>query len=132
LIIRGICCLKPGIPNVSESITVKSILGRFLEHSRVFYFSNRGKEEVFISSADWMRRNLDRRIEVLVPIINSNIKQDMVDMLEFQQSESVKGRYLSYDGSYNKIKHRGKKEIDSQEFFMTVELASKKGEYNGG
>ena len=128
LIIRGICCLKPGIPDVSEGITVKSILGRFLEHSRVFYFCNRDKEEVFISSADWMRRNLDRRVEILVPIISRTIKQDIIDMLEYQRSEIVKGRYLNYSGSYDKIKHRGKKEIDSQEFFVNAELASKKGE----
>jgi polyphosphate kinase len=78
LIIRGVCALRPGIPNVSENITVRSVVGRFLEHSRIFYFSNDGKQDVYLSSADWMDRNFFRRIEVCFPILNPRLKKRVI------------------------------------------------------
>lgn len=120
LIVRGICCLKPGVTSISENITVKSIVGRFLEHSRIFYFHNNGNKEVFLSSADWMRRNLDRRVEILVPVENPSIKERIIMMLEVEIKDNTRGRYLCDDGSYVKIRERGKKPLDAQEFFMNV------------
>ena len=82
LIVRGICALRPGMPGISENITVRSIVGRFLEHSRVYYFHNEGQPEVFCSSADWMERNFFRRIEACFPILEPALKQRIIDDLE--------------------------------------------------
>jgi len=118
LVIRGICCLKPGIPEISDNITVRSIVGRFLEHSRIFYFYNNGIEDIYLSSADWMPRNLDRRVELLFPIENKNIKKRIVDILEKILEDNNKARVLNADGKYFKIDKRGKKLIDSQNYFI--------------
>ena len=79
LIIRGMCCLRPGVPDLSENIRVMSIVGRFLEHSRIFHFRNGGDDEIYIGSADWMARNLDRRVEVVIPVISPDIRKTLRD-----------------------------------------------------
>ena len=105
LIVRGICCLKVGIPGVSENITVRSIVGNFLEHSRIFYFWNDGNTEVYMGSADWMPRNLDRRVEIIFPV------------LEEEFADNVKARVMQADGTYEKLDKRGKVLVNSQEQF---------------
>jgi polyphosphate kinase len=100
LIVRGICCLKPGLPGVSDNIRVISVVGRFLEHSRAFYFLNGGEEEVFISSADWMPRNLDRRIEVAVPIQDLHHRIVIRDILELLWRDNRQAWDLHADGTY--------------------------------
>ncbi|HAW08865.1 MAG TPA: polyphosphate kinase 1, partial [Bacteroidetes bacterium] len=77
LLVRGVCCLRPGMPEISENIEVRSILGRFLEHSRIFYFKNGGEEEFYLSSADWMSRNLHNRVEVMFPIYHKNLRNTL-------------------------------------------------------
>lgn len=103
LIIRGICCLKPGIPNVSETIRVTSIVGRFLEHHRIFYFHHNGEEQLYLSSADMMTRNMERRIEILFPILQSSIRQRIKTMLSLMLSDNVKARYQTSDGVYHYV-----------------------------
>ena len=100
LIVRGICCLRPGLPGVSESIRVISIVGRFLEHSRAFYFLNGGEEEVYIGSADWMPRNLDRRIESVTPIDSATDRQALRDLLLFMWEDNRQAWELQPDGTY--------------------------------
>jgi polyphosphate kinase len=100
LIIRGICCLRPGIEGVSENIRVISVIGRFLEHSRIFYFYNQGEEEIYIGSADWMQRNLDRRIEAVVPIDDPHIFRDLKHILEIMLSDNRQAWELQPDGNY--------------------------------
>jgi polyphosphate kinase len=89
LIVRGICCLRPGIPEVSDRIHVVSIIGRFLEHSRAFYFQNGGAEEVYIGSADWMPRNLDRRIESVFPVTDPTHRQTIRDLLNLMWRKAI-------------------------------------------
>jgi polyphosphate kinase len=103
LIVRGVCALRPGIPGVSETITVRSILDRFLEHSRVYWFGNGGSPEVYISSADWMSRNMDRRVELLFPVYDHRIKRKLRDTLELYLDDNVKARELQNDGSYVRV-----------------------------
>lgn len=117
LVVRGICCLKVGIPGVSENISVRSIVGNFLEHSRIFYFHNDGQEEIYMGSADWMPRNLDRRVEILFPVENEALKEQVKHILEVQLMDNVKAHILQADGTYEKIDKRGKKLINSQEQF---------------
>lgn len=100
LIVRGMCCLRPGIPNVSENIRVISIIGRFLEHSRIYYFQNGGDAKVFIGSADWMTRNLDRRVEVITPIEDPEISNDLQEILGIMLSDNRQAWDMHSDGSY--------------------------------
>jgi polyphosphate kinase len=100
LIIRGICCLRPGVPGVSESIRVRSIIGRFLEHTRVYYFLNDGKGEVFASSADWMDRNLHRRVESCFPIEDKKIRERVINELNVYLQDNMQAWELQSDGSY--------------------------------
>jgi polyphosphate kinase len=100
LIIRGICCLRPGLPEVSENIRVISIIGRFLEHSRIFYFYNGGQEEVYIGSADWMTRNLTRRVEAVTPIDEPAIAKELEEILGIMLSDNRQAWELQSDGSY--------------------------------
>ncbi|MDZ4684050.1 MAG: polyphosphate kinase 1 [Planctomycetaceae bacterium] len=101
--IRGICCLRPGVPGLSENITVTSVIDRFLEHSRILYFHHGGDERLFISSADWMPRNLDRRVELLVPVEQPAAKVRLLTILKLHLQDSVKARRLLPDGSYAKV-----------------------------
>ncbi|MDB9447824.1 polyphosphate kinase 1 [Anabaena sp. CS-542/02] len=100
LIIRGICCLRPGLKNVSENIRVISIIGRFLEHSRIYYFHNNGQEEIYIGSADWMSRNLDRRVEVITPIKDPDIAKDLQEILGIMLADNRQAWELQSDGTY--------------------------------
>ncbi|AND83465.1 RNA degradosome polyphosphate kinase [Clostridium tyrobutyricum] len=122
LIVRGICCLKPKIPQISDNITVISIVGRFLEHSRIFYFYNEGEELIYLSSADWMNRNLDRRVELLFPIENIEIKEKIKRTLRIYLKDTLGAKQLNNDGTYSRIDKRGKKPLDSQETFYQYSL----------
>lgn len=117
LIVRGICCLRTGIAGVSENITVRSIVGTFLEHSRIYYFWNDGKEEVYCSSADWMPRNLDRRVEILFPIDHDFLKKQVINILKVVLSDNVKAQIMQPDGTYERIDRRGKVLLCAQEYF---------------
>lgn len=114
LIVRGICCLKVGIPGISENIEVRSIVGNFLEHSRIFYFLNDGAEEVYMGSADWMPRNLDRRVEILFPVLNEAIREQVKHILTVELSDNTKAHLLKPDGNYEKVDKRGKVLVNSQ------------------
>jgi polyphosphate kinase len=100
LLVRGFCCLRPGVPGVSENIRVTSIVSRFLEHSRIYYFRNGGTEEVYLGSADLMRRNLDHREEIVFPIANSNLLRRLKQILQIYLADEAKARFLRSDGSY--------------------------------
>ena len=133
LIVRGICCIKSGIPGISENITVRSIIGEFLEHSRIYYFWNDGKDEVYCSSADWMPRNLDRRVEILFPIDNDSLKEEILEMLKILLSDNVKAQLMQPDGTYERIDRRGKVLLCAQDYFAEeakkfLEISEKKDE----
>lgn len=118
LIIRGICCLKTGIPGISENITVHSLVGNFLEHARVFYFYSNGFEEVYMGSADWMPRNLDKRVEIVFPVEDPELKEEVIHILDIQLADNRKRRILLPDGSYERIDRRGgKPALIAQDFF---------------
>lgn len=104
LIIRGICCLRPGVPGISDNIRVRSIVGRFLEHSRVYYFYANGDEKVFCSSADWMDRNFFQRVEISFPIANKEIKRRLITDLDIYLSDNTHAWELQSDGSYMRLK----------------------------
>jgi len=104
LIVRSICCLRPGLEGISENIRVISILGRYLEHSRIYYFYNGGDEEVYMGSADLMPRNLNRRVEVIFPVENPKIIRNVRDeILETYISDNLKARLMQPDGSYLRV-----------------------------
>ncbi len=103
LSIRGVCCLRPGVPGLSENITVSSVIDRFLEHSRLLYFYHGGDDRLFISSADWMPRNLDRRVELLVPVEDSAAKARLLSILKLHMQDTAKGRRLLPDGRYERV-----------------------------
>ena len=117
LIIRGICCLKVGIPGISENIRVRSLVGNFLEHARIFYFKNDGDEEFYMASADWMPRNLDKRVEILFPVEDPRLREEARHILNIQLEDNVKAHILQPDGSYEKIDKRGKTLICAQDYF---------------
>jgi polyphosphate kinase len=123
LIVRGVCSLRPGVPGVSETIRVRSIIGRFLEHSRIFYFRNGGEEQVYVGSADLMPRNLNRRVEVLFPIENQRIVRRIRDtILEKYLHDEAAARIMQPDGSYQRVKpHAAKKMLDAQDWFLKNE-----------
>jgi polyphosphate kinase len=128
LCVRGMCCLKPGVPGLSERIAVHSIVGRYLEHSRIFYFENGGVPEVWLSSADWMQRNLDRRVEVAFPVEQPDLKQRLIDMLDIFMKDNVKARVMREDGSYSPpVIGEDEERLSAQEFFM-AEAVRKAGE----
>lgn len=119
LIVRGICCLKPGVEGVSENIEVKSIIGRLLEHSRIFYFKNGGEEEYLLSSADWMSRNMHRRVEIMFPVLDKNIQTQLKHILNIYLKDNLQSWVLDKDGNYTKIEpEKGKRALSSQEYFI--------------
>jgi len=127
LIVRGVCCLIPGKKGLSENISVRSIVGRYLEHSRIFYFYNNGKEEFYLSSADLMQRNLDRRVEVVFPIKDNNLKDRLKTILEIYLKDNIKARILDSEGKYHFIKINSKeKPVNSQEWLMEHSVRSNK------
>lgn len=127
LIVRGICCLRTGIPGVSENITVRSIVGNFLEHSRIFYFENDEHYEIYCGSADWMPRNLERRVEILFPVDRPELKERLLHILQCQLEDNAKASVLQGNGSYLKAEKRRKRPCNSQEEFCleAAEMAKK-------
>ena len=123
LIVRGVCVLRPGIEGLSENIRVVSIVWRFLEHSRIFYFANGGNEEIYIGSADWMRRNLDNRVEVVVPIKDRRIHRNIKDILEVYLQDTANSQILKPKGNYEKIlPAEGQTPFDSQMHFVGMDF----------
>lgn len=121
LVIRGICCLRPGIPKVSENIRVISIIDRFLEHSRIFYFHHHGDEKIYLSSADWMTRNMEKRIELLFPVHEKLIKKRIKAILDIYLTDNVKARIQNKDGGYSYVeKKQGAPTIQSQRIFYQM------------
>jgi polyphosphate kinase len=117
LIVRGICCLRAGIPGLSENIHVRSIVGTFLEHARIFYFENNGEPEYYMGSADWMPRNLDKRVEILFPVEDPVLKKEVKHILDIQLADTKKAHILMPDGNYEKVDQRGKAVLNSQMYF---------------
>ena len=126
LIIRGICCLKTGIPGVSETIHVRSIVGNFLEHARIFYFRNGGNEEFYMGSADWMPRNLDKRVEIMFPVEDPVLREKVRHILQVQLDDNVKAHILQPSGIYEKIDKRGKVLVNAQETFCEEAIVAAK------
>lgn len=124
LIVRGICCIKAGVKGLSDNISVRSIVGNFLEHSRIFYFYNDGFEDIYMGSADWMPRNLDKRVEITFPVEDPELKKQIKEILKIQLSDTLKAHIMQPDGSYEKQDLRGKRRLDSQVYYM--EKASNK------
>ncbi|GAP95119.1 polyphosphate kinase 1 [Leptolyngbya sp. NIES-2104] len=121
LIVRGICCLRPGVKEISENIRVISIVGRFLEHARIFYFDNGGEAEVYIGSADWMPRNLDRRVEAVVIVDDPNLSQDLQEILGIMLADNRHAWELQSDGKYVQRQPQGDQpEQSSQQIFMNM------------
>jgi polyphosphate kinase len=131
LLVRGICCLVPGVKGVSENIEVRSIIGRFLEHSRVFYFKNTGKEEIYLSSADWMTRNLHKRVELMFPIFDKSLKKEMKKLLEIYWKDNTKSWRLKPDGTYELLQpSEGEEPFSAQQFFLDELMKFKKKKKN--
>ena len=128
LVIRGICCLRTGIPGVSEHIHVTSIVGTFLEHSRIFYFYNNGQEDIYMGSADWMPRNLDRRVEIVFPVEDDVIKDRIKHILDVLLRDNLKAYAMLPDGTYAKMSRRGKQAIGAQMTFCREAMEGAKEE----
>ncbi|HZD93633.1 MAG TPA: polyphosphate kinase 1, partial [Candidatus Sulfotelmatobacter sp.] len=122
LIVRGMCSLRPGVPGISDNIVVRSVVGRFLEHSRIFYFENGGDEELYISSADWMPRNLYERVEVLCPVVDSVLQRRLKDeILAAYLADNIKVRLLDRNGQYSHVsRQRGQRDFSAQDFLIAV------------
>lgn len=126
LIVRGICCLKVGIPGISENIQVRSIVGNFLEHARIFYFYNGGFEDVYMGSADWMPRNLDKRVEITFPVEDEKLKQEAISILQLQLADTLKAHILQPGGrEYAKQDLRGLEKIGAQNEFCRQAMQKK-------
>ena len=122
LTVRGVCCLRPGLTDVSRRITVRSIVGRFLEHSRIFRFENAGEPELYLSSADWMPRNLDRRVELLFPIRDERIQERILRIMALQKRDTAKAWLLDSSGGYERISPPdGEECFNSQEALLKAE-----------
>lgn len=128
LIVRGICSLKAGVPGLSENITVHSIVGNFLEHARIFYFENDNSPELYMGSADWMPRNLDRRVEIMFPVEDETLVEQILHVLKVQFQDNVKAHILQPSGTYEKPDKRGKVLVNSQEQFCEEAIRNVKEE----
>jgi polyphosphate kinase len=115
LIVRGICCLRPGIPGLSDRIRVISIVDRYLEHARVFYFHNGGHSEYWLASADWMPRNLDHRVEIAFPVLDPRLQSEIREVLEVQLTDTAKAREIQIDGSSTRVRVGAGPPVRSQE-----------------
>ena len=128
LLVRGLCCLRPGIPGISEHIRVTSIVGRFLEHSRVYYFRNGGNEIIYLGSADLMRRNLSHRVEILFPVLNPRLIRRVKDFLDVELADEKRAYQLHSDGSYGRSSRHNQADVmDSQLHMLTHERAPQQG-----
>lgn len=124
LIVRGICCLVPGVEGISDNITVYSIVGQLLEHSRIFRFENGGEPAVYIGSADWMQRNLDKRVELVFPVEDDDLKKRVFSILDVMMSDTINARIQNSDMTYSHIDKRGKQPLNSQtEFYRLAKEA---------
>ena len=123
LIVRGICCLRPGVPGISDNIRVRSIVGRFLEHSRVYYFYSNGDENVFCASADWMDRNFFQRVEVAFPIADKKLKKRLIVDLDIYLSDNLQAWELQSDGSYKRLELQADAEPVSAQMRLLNTLA---------
>jgi polyphosphate kinase len=115
LVVRGMCSLRPGLPGISERIRVISIVDRYLEHARIFYFQNGGEPSLWLASADWMQRNFDRRIEIAFPVLEPALQNRLKDILEIQLGDNTKGWWMHPDGSYRRAKSAGGERLRSQD-----------------
>jgi polyphosphate kinase len=124
LIIRGVCCLRPGVPGISENIRVRSLVGRFLEHSRVYYFHNNDQVEIYLGSADMMQRNLNTRVEALFPVDSQYLRTILVEhMLQPLLKDTMNAHELQSDGSYKRITPpEGEEPFDCQDWFISHPL----------
>ncbi|HWR43536.1 RNA degradosome polyphosphate kinase [Sporomusa sp.] len=125
LIIRGICVLRPGVAGISDNITVRSVVGRYLEHHRIFYFDNGGDERVFLSSADWMPRNLNERVELFFPIEDLSHIERIKNILEISLNDNQKAYVMKKDGTYRRVDKRGKAVNSQMEFYAEAQSAAK-------
>jgi polyphosphate kinase len=125
LIVRGVCALRPGVPGLSENIRVRSIVGRFLEHSRVFWFANDGEPEIFCSSADWMDRNFFRRVEIAFPIRRPKYKHNILRDLEAYLRDDTQAWELDQDGGYRRVEIRGAERSTAQSELMAAYTAGR-------
>jgi polyphosphate kinase len=126
LLVRGVCCLRPGLPGVSERIRVRSIVGRFLEHARCLYLEDGGAGRLYLGSADWMQRNLNGRVEVVFPVEDVRIRSEVLAVLELELRDNVKARELQSDGSYRRARRApGQRRLSSQE--RLLERSRRKG-----
>jgi polyphosphate kinase len=134
LLVRGICCLRPGVPGVSDNVTVTSIVGRFLEHSRLYHFRNGGAEEIYLGSADLMPRNLYRRVEVLFPVVGPRLVKELREnVLEIYLADNQRARRMEPDGSYTRVKPKAsEKAVDSQVWLLESRANRPRGPYVEG
>jgi polyphosphate kinase len=128
LVVRGICCLRPNVEGISDNIRVTSIVGRFLEHSRIYYFENGGDSKIYLASADWMPRNLDRRVEVAFPVEAEDVKNEVMEILNTTLADNVKARVMQSDGTYKRTDRRGKESVHSQMLFYDMAVNKNKAE----
>ena len=130
LVVRGICCLKAGIPGLSEHIEVRSIIGEFLEHARIFIFENNGSEEIYMGSADWMPRNLDKRVEILFPVVRRELKERIRHYMELELEDNLKAHILKPDGTYQKPERGEERPVGSQAALCELAVAAARAERN--
>jgi polyphosphate kinase len=117
--VRGLCCLRPGVPGLSETIRVFGVVGRFLEHSRIYAFTNGGDPEYYIGSADWMKRNLDRRVETIIPLLDDRVKEQMAVLLRSYEQDNSSAWDCDTEGVYHRrVPAKGESRREAQETFM--------------